>query len=242
VRWCLITLLTVFLYCDRTGSSNNSFNNLNGWSEVYQARTMTSGFLNSPPVDILHRILSFLSLEELGRETRLVSTAFRDKSDTDPRWIPVIAPPSLAHEVLDIQKHGRELRYLYFQFLRFRKWWEAMDESNPSLLLTRRSHLDGFFSLAPWGRPSNCTEDVSYLTPWLHRMVYDQPCPTESKNAAPPPRLDPNHTSVFFQQRVRLESCRLFTSTPIDPKLIGEEFLRRVVLQPVNFRKLGTGA
>ena len=209
--------------------------------------------------DIFLRVTSYLSLRELHKD-RVVAVAFRDACDEDPRWLPVIAPPSLAHEVLDLtnKDHNKQLRRLYFQYWEWlRTWNDAEDERDEDFLLARKSHLDGFFSLAPWvGRSKNVVytrtspyyrEDpivsiVSYPTPWLHRMVYEQLCPTE---ISPSMRgqlrpLNPSDPSRFFQQRVRYEEdvFRTFTSSPIDPYRVPQEQFRRVLLQPVNLRNL----
>ena len=197
--------------------------------------TMSNILLSN--LDLLQEVASFLSLEELHKN-RLVCLAFQYICDRDNRWIPIIAPPHLAHQVLDLanKEHYKELRRCYFLFLQWSKVWANIYEFGDWQQLWRKqSHLDGFFSLSPWN-----TAAGSYPTPWLHRMVYEQMCPTELNSAARAQThgFNPFDASLFFHQRVRsfVDMFRVFISTPIKPAGIPKEKLRRVVIQPVNFR------
>lgn len=67
-------------------------------------------------LDTLPLVLSFLPLKDLLCQIRPLSHRFRDLCDTDGRWLPVIPPPSLAHEVLDLEQHGPALRQYFVEF------------------------------------------------------------------------------------------------------------------------------
>lgn len=189
---------------------------------------------------LLPCVLSFLDLWEITGSIREVNCSWKEACDADSRWLPVIAPPSLARERLQLDRHGLQLRRLYAQYW---KWWDLWDNLEDEDRRDRSSALDGFFSLAPWRRSS-------YPTPLLHRMVYRQQCPSQvaadtstirhqKDEETPTPvdepaskrrrssrlqairgRRDPRETagSLFFQTRDRSnDEGRTFCTPPIEP-------------------------
>ena len=209
----------------------------------------TTEILTDLPAEVLHHIFSFLPDENLLDDVVAVSHLVRNVCDVNPRWLPTIAPPVLADEVLDIRTHGKELRLHYTRYL---NWYENFEDGGDDTDDDRQSPLDGFFSLAPWKRVQGGSE---YPTPWLHRMVYGKPCPTtltskDSRRKKPETRTyfyraankytrsRRREKSLFFQQRKRLsqDQFRDFETEPICPEHYENETTRRMVIQPVNIR------
>ena len=219
---------------------------------------------NLPP-DSIYGIFSFLSLSEI-LSPRLVCRSFRKACDNDPRWLPIISPPTLSREVLSLHQHGKYLRRLYFQYEHWKDryvqynrrkydWNDDRRHREERWLRNLKSALDGFFSLAPWHQDGS----MFYPTPWLHGMVYHQPCPTiaaptstETRIATVPPKMKTIRTnqddemSTFFQQRVRpsIDNFRFFLTHPIDLESYDVKSTQkiRVIIQPVNFRKQQDGS
>ena len=242
------------------------------------AQRTTTMAVNLPEIVIGH-ILSFLVLEDLVKTTRRISKTFQKVSDEDERWIPVIAPPNLAHVKLDIKKHGQILRRVYCQYLKFHlemknnKYLQSKDSNHKipevtvidradgyafycgaKILVDNNTNLHAFFSLAPWFRRTdllkhNTCQLTKYPTPWLHKMVYDQPCPTTiAENDKSSLRsLNPDKKNFFFQGKSSHRPWFIIPSCPIDPSIEYSNILpthptiKRVVIQPLNLRKLGSG-
>ncbi|KAL7488194.1 hypothetical protein ACHAW6_013782 [Cyclotella cf. meneghiniana] len=231
---------------------------------VRQSRS-TSTVAEIVPIHLLYgkvfgEILSFLSCQESFCTIRPVSVMFREACMTDPRWLPVIAPPTLANEILELPRHWKDLCILYFKNLKwhtkwsddYRVWTDAFEEWDDDSrmrakrrLRSRRSNLDGFFSLAPWkhSSPAQSTA-MSYPAPWLHTLVYGSPCPTKLRRSTLRMKSPNFSRSLFFQQRVRSDKktqFRTFVSIPIHPHKICLDKIQRVILQPVNFRRHNDG-
>jgi len=210
------------------------------------------------PHTILSEIVSFIDLDDfILYNLRGVCVSIQEACDMDSRWLPAIAPPSLATTVLSLDIHGFELRRLY---KRYRKWYSTWQhdfmQDREEHLRSKQSALDGFFSLAPWRHPEDSSS--SYPIPWLHLMVYGKLCPTTTgskryKTAQRSARkkqkqVDPDkERSLFFHQRIRdAYQFRIFFTYPIKPwgrskKIIkpwgsSKKSDRRVLIQPVNFR------
>jgi len=207
----------------------------------------TTEILTDLPAEVFHHIFSFLPDEDLLDDVVSVSHLLRNVCDVNPRWLPIIAPPVLANEVLDIRTHGKELRLHYTRYL---NWYENFEDGGYDTDDERQSPLDGFFSLAPWKRVQG---DSEYPAPWLHRMVYGKPCPTTLSSKAFRRKKPETRTyfyraantrsrrrekSLFFQQRKRLSQDRFrdFETEPICPEDYEKETTRRMVIQPVNIR------
>ena len=222
--------------------------------------------LDRLPRETVSTILFFLSLDELLDSVRPVCPFMEEACDNDPRWLPIIAPPSLSHEVLSLGRHGTELRGLYLAYKQWRKRWHE-------LRLCGSSARDGFFSLAPWRHePDGLSSSYAmYPTPWLHRMVYQQSCPSTTTDIdggvalSARPTKRPRHPqagtvsfniasakkdqqqSTFFRQRNRSSTIqwRIFSSDPIEPILpfyAMPRTTRGIIIQPVNFRKQEDGS
>jgi hypothetical protein len=210
--------------------------------------------LTGLPVDVLQKMASFLTLEEIHKSIRPICSSLKQVCDNHPKWIPIIAPPSLANSILSLRLHGKHFRYLYIRhYIRWYDQWRGFrDVSDAKVLRRCGSEWDGYFSLAPW-RKTN-TPSSSYPTPWLHQMVYRKPCPTTAMLFSPrkKPRLNtkttnnirtPSKKSSFFQQRHRAENSRFRTfytmciepdEWRIDSK--GDSLPKHVIIQPINFR------
>mmetsp|Transcript_32377 Transcript_32377/g.78978 ORF Transcript_32377/g.78978 Transcript_32377/m.78978 type:complete len:202 (+) Transcript_32377:480-1085(+) len=135
-------------------------------------------FTDLPDI-VLLQIASFFGLKEVLCNVRWISKTMQRICDGDERWLPVIAPPTLAHKVLKLEEDGAVLRRLYKEYSKWFKFWCEKKKKMKTLhlgyfidLRSKISDLDGFFSLSPWEYPG-----TTYPTPWLHRMVYDSRCP-----------------------------------------------------------------
>lgn len=206
----------------------------------------TTEILADLPAEAFHNIFSFLPDEELFDNVVAVSHLFRNVCDVNPRWLPAIAPPLLAEEVLDIKTHGKELRLHYTRYLNWYEKFGNVNKRNKNI----PSPLDGVFSLAPWKRVHG--QNSVYPTPWLHRMVYGKPCPTTHSSKASRKKIPKIRTyrtarysrrhekSLFFHQRERSSKDPdrdiIEKTKPICPENYKKETIRQMVIQPVNIR------
>ena len=242
-----------------TTSSSNSTTNLTTTVAALDENRNTAAvplplILVTLPRESLAIVHSYLTLEELHEFVRPTCRQMRDVVDADRRWMPIIAPPRLSKQVLRLDLHGEYLRRLYFQQKRwFDDWEDKAFGPDEDLLRQRQSALDGFFSLSPWLHQQHC-DLPSYPTPWLHRMVYGDECPTllamtgVTGSPCPPKkkkqRRDSSNPderlSTFFQRRVRPEedTFRTFITDPIDSVYfrIIDPCRPKIIIQPVNFR------
>lgn len=107
-------------------------------------------------------VLAYLPLEDLLL-CRGVSRHLRTIVDGSRRWLPVIAPPSIAAEAaengdnrLSIKNHSRFLFQLYVRYQQWlRRWQQNKANRDKEALRCYTTALGGFFALAPWERLSS---------------------------------------------------------------------------------------
>ncbi|KAJ8600777.1 hypothetical protein CTAYLR_006088 [Chrysophaeum taylorii] len=186
---------------------------------------------------VLH-ILECVSLERL-LWIRLCSRKFRDLVRQDPRWLPIVAPPTLTHATLSLEAHGTIMIRLYVRYLHWLWRWASLKmEEDDGALRAQTTALDGFFALGPWTRGGE--------TRWLQPVVY-APQRRDERRRSPrrPPKLLDDAPSAFHQQRERddydEDMLRTFYSVPVgmsDVVASRKPLARRWVVQPLNVRSL----
>ena len=175
------------------------------------------------PDDLLRHVLRFCDLKQLNRlcpcSNRLLQIIRNDS-----RWLPIIAPPALAHQKLTMAEHGDQMRLMFAQYLRWIFNWNSCE---PDELRAMGTALDGYFALAPWHRIEPISEVWAPL-PWLQRIVHGpEPPPRPAlamlggrrRSSRLAERTPDDEPSSFFQQRERddEDAFRDFFSFPVQP-------------------------
>ena len=206
--------------------------------------------LTSLSVELIDLILSVLPLDKLLR-TRQVCQILHSR--VQQRFLPVIAPPELAAEVLSMDMHGKELVSLFAAYQSWlQRWRRIYFQAHPGFekrvasklreLRAQNSALDGYFSLAPWWRAFG--EIVAHPwqpEAWLQEAVYPRaPTSTADGTAAGStrtPELSTHHElSAFYQRRERLEedAFRIFYSTPAEAFPTTKPRTNTIILAPLD--------
>ena len=205
------------------------------------------------PPEIVRLVLRSVPPEYLI-SARVCSRTLYGLVAEDPQWLPVVAPPALAHTTLSLHEHGALLIRLFVRYLHWRRRWLRLEyEDNDDELLKQNTALDGFFALSPWLRLEGERAEGAWVpVTWLQRMVYGEaPAAPEvivnehgvfgaRRSRRLQPRTPDEKMSKFYQQRERDDddAFRTFYSVPVTANWRRERPpARKIVLQPLSVRR-----
>jgi len=180
--------------------------------------------------DLLDLILSALPLEQL-LDARASGHLLRARIQR--RFLPVVAPPTLAavaSDGLSLDTHQQVLIRLFAEYVKWRRRWSELHRlAHPpgkgrvrrhlEELREQQGPLDAYFSLAPWWRKYGEIVPATWRPEqWLH----------EALHASKP----------FYQRRLRIEedSFRTFYTTPAEAPWPRYPNTLSVVLAPLNVK------
>ena len=189
--------------------------------------------------DVFHLIFSFVPVKQLLGSVVNVCHVFRDACDSDPRFLPLIAPPALADQVLDVAIHGKDLRLHYRRYLNWLKvehknedpdWsdeddededededeeedWSEDDEESSERSQVKRGREDRDTPLDGFFSLAPWTRVTGLAvkpTPWLHRMAYEKNCPSEIARTKKTKPIATNYYKGITRSSRRLRNTSLF--------------------------------
>ena len=230
----------------------------NGRKHVASVRACfpADGRMRELPTELVLHVLRGVPLREL-LTVRQCSRTLLHLVRQDPRWLPVIAPPTLAYSTLSLKEHGCMLIRLYARYEEWLKTWEDdVEQDLDDEVRYRSTALDGFFALAPWTPLANDDRphegEAWFPTPWMQRPVYGPQVPLAARGllggrrrsgrlAEPSPDREP---SRFFQQRETMDDHNAQElpppSTPVGLSRVHDcRRYSRFVVQPLDVFHFG---